>query len=280
MIVLALRRGPTVDLARVTGDSPSGGHFRRLQERLDEAGLSVDAGEFVRGSIAAGLILALLSQLVLGFPALSLVAFAGGWALQWAWLEARRDQRTKQQRMALAEAADLLRENYTILPSVPVVFNLLATNGPRELREDFRTMSSALSAGASLEEVLRTWQQGSSEPYIQQIAETLLVHDREGGHIGPILRRMADSVREQVRIQRRIEAEQTRQRWTGRIIALFPFAAILFLKIAAPDYVDPYYSSALGQVTILAITVLSSTGYWLMIRLAKRGIELGRVRAR
>lgn len=277
MVVLGLTSVARVNLRRRLAGEEGGGFLDDLQARLDQAELEVTAREFLRASLLLGGVTGIGTHLLVGFPVMTILAFAAGSMMYWIYLENRRDRKVRAYRSALAEGADLIRENFAVIPSLQAVFDMVAESGPPALREDFRRMTAGLTAGASLEAVLEEVKERRRSPFLDQMAETLLVHEKEGGEIGEILKRMAESIREQIRIQQRIDAEQLRQRWTGRIVALFPFAAVVALKFIAPNYVNPYYGSALGQATLMVVAFLSFFGYWLMKKLGGRGITLGRV---
>ena len=104
-------------------------------------------------------------------------------------------------------------------------------------------------------------------------ANLLLGAQRRGAGLASVLESVAQSVSEDVRGRRMVEADRAKPRATARWVTLITIAVLLFLFFAT-SYVDPY-RSGIGQV-ILAVLLSAYVGCLVWMRAMARGKELPR----
>ena len=249
------------------------GTMDRLQERIDQAGLFMTAGEFLRVALLVGLGAGfgfyLLTSIPAGFPLGLLVGVAG----YWSFLGEKRDRHRQKYQSALGEAVALLKEGFHTGNALPAAVEHVVQYGPAILAEDFRRLGAQLQTGTPAEEALREMADRRRDPILDVIIETLIVNHRNQGRISHILDALLKTVRERMRIRRRIKSEQSQPIWQLRLLTAMPFIATVMLRGIAPEYIV-FWSAGLGQLSLLLAWGLAIAGYFLGMRFVTRSTAI------
>ena len=241
--------------------APSG---RSLTDRLEEfiraAGLGISASDFVLLSFGTGAGLAVVGQLMLGWPIVTVVAFLIGLALPSWYLHQRQESRRSVLQAGLAEAVDSLRAAVRAGISIEEGLASLARSGPVALRPALTELARDMRLSGFEEAVQRT-QDRLADPIFDTVAAALLMSHRVGGrNLSTVLEGLSRSVRQAVQVEREVRAEQAKNVLSARIIAALPIFLILVIRGMNPAYLD-VFSTPTGQA-ILALCLLSTiVGY-------------------
>jgi tight adherence protein B len=237
-----------------------------LRAFLDRNGVGhIGVRDFVLISTASGTLLALATQLALGWPMVGAAAFLLGLTLP-AWYLTNRHQRERtRMQAALAETVDSLRSAVRAGMSVEEALASLARNGPEVLRLPLTDLARDLRV-SGFEEAIRRSRERIADPVFDMVAAALLMSHRVGGrNLSTVLEALSRAVRQTIQVEQELRAHQAKNVLSARIIAALPLALILVIRGLNPDYLD-VLSSAEGQA-ILALCLLSvAAGYAGMLR--------------
>lgn len=144
--------------------------------------------------------------------------------------------------------------------------DLLTTNSEltRMLVESARTAPAALSgplaelavrldAGWPVESALRGLSDELDSASGDLVVAALILGMRDrGGGLAEVLTRLADTIAEDVKTRRAIEADRAKPRTTARMVIAITLLAAAGMAILNPEFLAPYASPA-GQVALLVI---------------------------
>jgi tight adherence protein B len=254
---------------RPSPGGPSAPRLRAAREFLIRAGLhEVTARDFVLFSIAAGLLAALLTQLVLGWPLLSGLAGAVGLLGPYAYYVRRHDRRRIAIQDALVEAIEQLRDAIRSGLSVHEALSGLARGGPEVLRPEFANLvRDARLLG--FDGGLGAMRDRLADPVFDIVACALAINDRLGGRlVSQVLDRLAEATRAQLRIEHEVRAHQARTVLSARIVAAAPLVALVGLRATNPRYVG-IFDGVFGQMVLIGCAVSVALGYAAMLYLTR-----------
>jgi tight adherence protein B len=258
------------------GRKVSGEEHRRtsLQHQIEQAGLPITAGEFVRTgallAVATGVLGYVLLRTITG---VALGALIGPLAY-WGTLSARRDKARRAYQEALARVATILRDVIGRGGSLKEAIAAVAQRGPGVAQGDFREANTALAAGESLEKALEPLGERRRDPILTMLVEILLVHREHGGGVKAVLDRLASAARRRANVRERILAEQAQLRWEARIVSIAPFVMLAIFRLSAPGLVAPFYATGAGEVTVLLAGLISVVSYILVMRVGNRPLQI------
>ena len=245
----------------------------RLDESLLRAGLpDVKPREFALFSLACGLAAAIVSQILLGWGIVSLLALLFGLAAPLAYYAHRHDSRRAQVQTALVEAIAQLRDAIRSGLSVQEALVGLARVGPEALRPEFVTLVRDMQLDGG-EAGLVAMRDRLADPLFDIVAATLILNDRLGGrNVSQVLDELAETTRAQLRVQDELRAHQAQTVLSARVVAVMPLIVLIIIRQMNPRYLA-IFNDWSGQV-ILALCVLSiAIGYGAMLWITRLPAE-------
>lgn len=241
---------------------------RRFQSWLYQAGVSVSPAQFLAVSAGGALLTFLVVWALAGAAPVALVPAAAVATIPRGWF-AR--QRSRRQRDRLAAWPDTIRDLLAHLESsVPLHAALieLGRSGPEPLRPTWRrygVLASALDHRAALEAIRNEL----ADPVSDRVIEVVLVaHEQGSAVVLDLLRDLADSTTDDIRLLETVETAQLETRIEARAVAVLPFVVLVMLTSRSPDY-RAFYSSALGVVVIIVGAVMTLLGSIAVQRLGR-----------
>jgi tight adherence protein B len=130
--------------------------------------------------------------------------------------------------------------------------------------EVFGNICQQQSLGASLEDALRTEALKTSSTDMLMFSTSVAVQVRSGGNLADMMNRLADVIRDRIRLSRRVRVVTAQARLGRNVIAAMPLVIILIMHIGMPEYLDPLYHTAAGNIMLAAAIGALLLGIWVM----------------
>ncbi|MGE3795309.1 MAG: type II secretion system F family protein [Dehalococcoidia bacterium] len=224
-----------------------------------------DAGGRLAFAGAVGVVAAVMTQMFLGWPALSLAAGIVG-ALVPSWVARQRDEhRLEAVEDAVVEAVAVLRDGSRVGIGIEDGLRSLARTGPLALRPAFRALARDLRLAGFEEAVTRARAQ-VAHPAFDMLSAALLMSYRVGGrNLSEVLDGLGRSVRGTARARREVRAQQAEHVLSARVIAALPLVLIVAIRATNPGYLE-VFSTPGGQLALAACLVSVAVGYAGMLR--------------
>lgn len=274
----SIRRVSLADeAARVSGlREPS--LLERVQARLGQSGLHVNAAEFVAvgvmlGAAAAGVLF------LLNLYAMGAIALAAGPFGYYQLLMSRRDRRMRDFREQLPDAIDDFKEFYRAGNGViDTAVNQMARHAPPLFQPEFERVEVLASQlpGNAMQEALRQVGRGRGEPFFRQFFDALANNKASGGPLEPVLERIARSQRTQLALQNQIRSQQAGGRIVGLVYGIAPPLFVVLLRVGGGMFAD-FYESLGGQALQVMAVAAGAFSYWAVLRIGRRGVYLDEV---
>ena len=234
-----------------------------LAERLDVAGIRTPASHLVvlTGSAAlAGVALGLL----LGLPALAVLALVGVPGGVWAWIRLRTERRRSEFARQLDETAQMLagslRSGYSFAQAVATV----GREAVSPTNDEFTRITNETRLGRPLGEALeRTADRMKSEDF-SWIGQAVAINREVGGNLADVLDGVSRTIRERAQLRRQVASLSSEGRLSAIILVALPFVIIGVLGLANPTYIGQLFTSFLGWLILAVAAVLLVIGsLWL-----------------
>jgi tight adherence protein B len=231
---------------------------RRLVRRLAAGHVFETVGAIVGG---------LLAYLLLGLLVPSVVIASLGWGIAAAYRRWRGARRATLMAAALLTATDLLAQLLPAGHSTRQALVVLAHSGPVEFRGEVSRILARLDE-IPLEDALTEAQIRIRQPLFTLIASALVVGNRSGGRLAPLLQELSRAAHQLDAVQGQLRAEQAQGRLGALVIALMPLALLVLLHVVNPQYLEPY-STFGGQLLLGGLIAMIVVGYIWMLRILR-----------
>jgi tight adherence protein B len=209
-----------------------------------------------------------LDGLLLAVLAASLLS-AGPWYL------VRRMARLRQQKIEdqLADAMVMFSSAVRAGMSLAQALELLAQECPQPIRQEFQQVIGEYKMGKPLERTLTEAKERLKSENFVLFAAALLASRESGGRLNETVERIAKSVLELQRLERKVMAETAQARKSAVYMALVPFfvlAAYYFL--IDPENTVRLFNTLPGQMMLSVAVVLNIGAYFWGLRILRADI--------
>jgi tight adherence protein B len=246
-----------------------GGYMGRLQERLVQADVPMRASEIILlrlvlagigfllgsysfGNMHSGVILA-----VLGFvaPAIYLTVRHGR----------RRAKFVRQLSDALMLLTNSLRAGYGFLKGL----ELIAKEMDDPISKELKRLLHEVNLGATIEQALANMGRRLNSADLDIVISAYLVQKDVGGNLTEVTEKVAETIRERLRIQGDVKVLTSQGRFSGYVVGLLPFVLVLLILMEKPDYFKPMLGEPkmffFGMEAPLGVLILIGAGLWQVV---------------
>lgn len=262
-----------------------------LQGLLRERGLT-NTGDYVYGAVAlnrlytqsgvtgnpltfalifilAGLVLAMLFKLLLGFSAIAgLVIFVFvGFILPLLFLRRSRNKRIMKFAKQLPDALDMIVRSLRAGHPVSVAVGLVAREMPDPLGTEFGIVSDEITFGLSIEQAARKLTERVGFEGLNLLSVSLSIQSKTGGNLTEILANLSSVLRERQKLRLKIRALSAEGRVSAWIISFFPLVMFAILWLIAPAYYGAVWDNPLIFPVFTIFGVWALLGDFIMYRM-------------
>lgn len=245
------------------------GYIQRLEEELARADVPMRPSEYVllRLVLAGG-------AFVFGFYGLE--HFWGGVVLGGlgflvpgmvvrVYENRRRDKFVRQLADALMLLTNSLRSGYSFLKGL----ELVAKEMDDPISKELGRMLREVNLGATIEDALLNLGRRVNSQDLDIVISAFLVQKDVGGNLTEMMEKVAETIRERLRIQGDIKVLTAQGRLSGLIVGLLPFVVFFMIWLKTPGYFDvmlgdPRYP-VFGLHAPLGVLLMVFALFWQML---------------
>jgi len=207
--------------------------------RLVLAGSGYLVGRYVCGHLDSGIILAVGGYLVPKYVVRS-------------HQNRRRAKFVKQLADALMLLTNSLRSGYGFVKGLELVAKEMSDPISKELNRTLRE----INLGVTIDDALLNLGRRVSSQDLDIVIGAYLVQKDVGGNLTEIMEKVAETIRERLRIQGDVRVLTTQGKLSGIVVGCLPFAVVGILYLYARDYFAPMLGPpVLGQLWGLNVTL-------------------------
>jgi tight adherence protein B len=182
--------------------------------------------------------------------------------IPWYLIRRRAERRRMQIEDQLADAMVSLASAIKAGLSLGQALEILADQCPRPICEEFRQMVGEYQMGKPLEQVLIETRNRLKSENFALFSAAMQASRESGGRLNETVERIANSVMELQRLERKIFSETAQARTSAVYMALAPFAVmIMYYFFIDPVNTERLFTTVPGQMILCASLVLNIIAY-------------------
>jgi tight adherence protein B len=247
----------------------SHGYMERLQERLAQADVPMRASEIILLRFVLAGIGFLLGSYAFGNMHSGVILAVLGFFTPVIYLTVRHGRRQAKFVRQLADALMLLtnslRAGYGFLKGLELVAKEMDDPIAKELKRLLREVN----LGATIEQALVNMGRRLNCTDLDIVISAYLIQKDVGGNLTEVTEKVAETIRERLRLQGDIRVLTAQGRFSGYVVGLLPFALIVLIWMQKPDY----FSVMLGEPKVLffwrevplGLLILIGAGLWQIV---------------
>ena len=177
-------------------------------------------------------------------------------------LKDRRRRRFNEQLVeALGQVSNALKAGFSITQA----FETVVANGENPIAQEFEVFLQQMRVGISFSDALKNLERRVGSEDLELVCSAMEIARRTGGNLTEIFEKISLTIRERMRIERRVMTLTAQGRLQGVIVGAMPLVVALTMIAFRPEMMLPYLRSPGGMAAIAAVIVLVTLGA-LMIR--------------
>jgi tight adherence protein B len=245
------------------------GYSASLDERLEQAGVNILAGEYVAITVLCALGGALFAGLLVQniIFVLLIAAFAGTIPYFWVARAHRKRQNLLVDQLAdtLSILASSLRAGYSFLQALDTVSKEIGEPSAHE----FQRVVAEIRLGRPIDDALTAMAARINSDDLKWAVIAINVQRQVGGNLAEVLDIVAATVRERGYLRRQVRVLSAEGTISVAILASIPFVIMLYLGIVNREYISLLFTRTVGLAMLAFAAILMTLGIWIMTRIVK-----------
>ena len=190
------------------------------------------------------------------------------------WYVIVRLAKTRKQKIEdqLADAMVMFSSGIRAGLSITQSLELLAQECPNPISQEFKQLVSEYNLGKPLERTITEAKQRLRSENFLLFAGALMASRDSGGRLNDTVERIAKSVLEIQRLERKVRAETAQARKSAIYMAMAPFFILLVYSYLDPTNVRLLFVTIPGQLILGACVVLNMAAYFWALKILNADI--------
>jgi tight adherence protein B len=245
----------------------------RLQSLLDQAGLSMRAGNVLIYSVVSMLVFGAGGYLLTDtFPfhenlMFTLAAGALGAIVPYSYASRQRNRRFQKFEEEFPEAIDTLaravRAGHAFTMAVEILCNELA----EPVATEFRKLFEEQKYGMPVRDALLNLAERMPLMDVKFFVTAVMLQRETGGNLAEILDNLSYMIRERFKILRQVRVYTAQGRLTMMLLMALPPVIVVTMLFLNPSFIRPLFDDPIGHMLLAAGISLQTIGYFVIRRI-------------
>jgi tight adherence protein B len=226
----------------------------RLNQQLDQAGVSMRPAEFAVLTAIGAIVGLALGYIIFGIAGGVVGAIVALIVIRFV-IGRKADKRKAAFAEQLPDALHLmggsLRSGFGLLQSIDVI----AAESPSPTAEEFQRVKVEVQLGRDMDEALHAMAKRVGSEDFEWVSEGIQIHREVGGDIAEIIDSVTATIRSRNQIRRRIRSLSAEGRISAIVLVVLPIALFVIISLVNPAYIGELTTSSLGRTLIMGAVV-------------------------
>jgi tight adherence protein B len=246
---------------------------RMLKTRITQANVKTTPAPLLVTSFGLALVGFVGVSLFIDVIALEVAVAALLGYLPIGLLSFKRSRRINAFNKALPDAIDMMGRALRAGHSMTASINIVAEQSLEPVRSEFGEVFKQQNFGLPLRDAMTQMLDRVPSQDLRVLVTGMLVQKETGGNLAEILDRIANTIRERLRIHGEIKTHTAQGRMTGWILCALPIVMLVVINMINPGYSNMLINTPIGKMlSYLGIALLITGG--VIIRQIINGIEV------
>ncbi len=188
--------------------------------------------------------------------------------LFWIYTKQRISRRESLFERQFVEAIGLASRSLHAGHPLTGAFRLISEEVSAPVGNLFEDICQQQSLGVSLETALRNIAARSDSSDMKMFATSVMMQLRSGGNLADMMERLADVIRDRMRLNRRVKVLTAQTQFSKRVLLALPILVFAILNTMNPNYMEPLYTTAEGKLMLAIGGAALLLGAWIMNKMA------------
>jgi len=239
-----------------------------LQDQLYQAGMKIQAKDWIRNQIIVGVVLAVVCWLLQVEWYFALIfGAAGGFLLPKFWMSRRRKRHQAAYLDELPNAVEAIVRGVKSGLPLNDSMRLVAKEAKEPIKSEFQKVLDQQTMGKSTGEAIQTLLDRMPLPEVNFFVVVITVQQQAGGNLSEALGNLSRVLRNRKKMKQKIKAMSSEAKASAGIIGSLPFIVGILVTLTTPSYMVPMFTTTLGLIWLGIAAIMMSFGVWIMAKM-------------
>lgn len=239
-------------------------YLEGAERTMDDLFLTIPAKQLLWLTVLSGGILAVIGFVASQSLLMGLIAGALGCFLPRFILNLQKEKRRKKFNEQLVAAMNTITNALRTGFSLPKAFQLISTDMPKPICQEFGILIQTIRLGSEIEEALEDMLERMPSQDLELMVTSITISNEVGGNLAEVFDRIAFTIRERRRIEGRIDSLTAQGKAQGCIVALLPVVLALGIYQIDSTLIEPFFNDPRGNLVLAMMIVMEFSGYFLI----------------
>jgi tight adherence protein B len=240
-----------------------------VQKMLDQAGMSMRAGNFLGLCALAGIAASVLVYMVARRVEIAWVALLVGFLLPYSYASYQRSRRFSKFEELFPEAIDTLARAVRAGHAFTTALEMIGSEVNEPVAGEFRQLYEEQKFGMPVRDALMNLTQRMPSVDVKFFVTAVMLQRETGGNLAEILDNLSYVIRERFKIQRQVRVYTAQGRLTMALLMGMPPIIVTVMMILNPGFIKPLFSDPIGHTLVVAGITLQTVGYFVIRKIIK-----------
>lgn len=181
-------------------------------------------------------------------------------------MKERRKQKFNIQLVeALGSMSNAMRAGF----SINQAFETVVQSGEKPIAQEFGVMLQQMRVGMNFYDALQSLDQRVGSDDLTLVVTAVDIARRTGGNLTEIFDKIGLTIRERMRIERRVQTLTAQGRLQGLIVASMPVVLGGAMTVLKPDMMMPFFRATSGMICVGITIALIAVGWFFIKKIIK-----------
>ncbi len=236
-------------------------------QMLARANVPITVAEFILSRVVAALVLGGLAA-VWALPRVGLIGVAiaiavglVGSYLPLFYVQFLVNRRLTAFEAQLPDALGVVAGSLQAGSGIAQAFQLIASDMPAPISEEFSRVNREVSVGLSVNEALTNLAERIGTEDIDLVATAITIQGRVGGNLVNTLQIISQTVRERIKLRGEVKVLTAMQRLSAMVISAVPYVLGAIIYLMNPKYIGRLFEPGIGLTMLVTAIVMALVGF-------------------
>ena len=247
----------------------------RLQVLLDQAGLSIRAGNLLIVCLLVSVLLAAFAYVLAEpLPAneilfLTFTAMVLGAVLPYLYVSWRRSRRFQKFEATFPDAIDTLARAVRAGHAFTMALEIVCNELPEPVATEFRKLFEEQKYGMPVRDALLNLTARVPLVDVKFFVTAVMLQRETGGNLAELLDNLSYMIRERFKILRQVRVYTAQGRLTMMLLMAMPPVIVVTMLVMKAEFIQPLFADPVGHIFVAAAITLQTVGYFVIRRIIR-----------
>ena len=242
-------------------------YFSRLDSRLDRSGLTMTLSTFLSIVVACGVAGFVICIIFTRNIYLSLASGILLLSIPFIYMEFKKREREVKFTELFPDALTMISRSLRSGHSFTSAVELVGTEVSAPVGTLFKTAYDQQMLGLRINDTLNNLNNRIDSLDLRFFTTAADINREVGGNFAEILDKLADTIRERIKIRRQLKVHTAQGRMTGYILAVMPILVFFLMNFLIPGYQKNLLENDTGRTILIFAAVMQLIGFLVIRRI-------------